>query len=406
MSKLKINNFDIIYEHILKNTPNPIDSIKGDLLRIPRIPDLYFKNYDFIQRQNLNTKSVDHFYYIKVKLIKLEKIKDNILFLLELNKNKFENIYIDKIRGKLDKRFLFFKKDTLEIKNQDEFNKFSKEFIKKKNLVNGLVSQEPHFYQIFEMNYDEKDKKYFLKLFKSYTKIRDDLLKFIQNNINNFDFLSGIMSYNHFFDISEFLNLKKKQKEFLQSVKINKKNITTSNSIDYSKYIYYGNKQNLSDNESIPNNKEERIDSFKDYNAIYSNDLDDNLYKKLNKTNINDSLQKINKHMDLYLSNTDNGNLYNVLQNAIITDFYVLKLIYYYKDPIEYNETINISKERRIYINKIIRDFYQYETQFLYWIEKYITNKDGSNSKKGIFERNINTTDMLSFDTFLKTIAI
>ena len=121
MNNLKIDNFNIIYKNIIQNDT----SIKANLIKIPRIPNLYFEKN---KRNWYTDKIIDNYYIIKVKLEKLKKIKDNLLFIIELNKNKFENIFIDKYKYKLDKRFLIFKKDKLEIKTSGEFKIFKDDF--------------------------------------------------------------------------------------------------------------------------------------------------------------------------------------------------------------------------------------------------------------------------------------
>jgi hypothetical protein len=405
MNNLKINTFEIIYKGIIKNNK----SIKTDLLEIPKIPNLYFKDDS---RGWYDNKIIDSYYRIRVKLEKLKKIKDNLFLIVELNKNKFENIFIDKYKYKLDKRFLIFKKDKLEIKNFNEFNIFKDDFLKKKNIIDGLTTTFPHFYDIFNINYNEKDKKYFLKLFKTYIEIRNDLLNedIIKNN-------HGLMAYNHFFDINEFLELKKKEKQLLENIVKNRRNRNNPNSINYNKYYYpeinkqkdEGNKQKENNEqkkireEQEEMNKEEKIDDFKNYDAIYSTQINDNSYKSLNKTNINKMLKKINGSIDEYLSVGSNGNLFSILINAIQADYNVIKFLYYYEDPLIYNSCIDLSTKKRIFITKLISNFYEYESSYLYWIKKYIT-KDSSNLNKIFYNKN--TRDLLEFDQFLKEIQI
>jgi len=393
MNNLKIDNFNIIYKNIIQNDT----SIKANLIKIPRIPNLYFEKN---KRNWYTDKIIDNYYIIKVKLEKLKKIKDNLLFIIELNKNKFENIFIDKYKYKLDKRFLIFKKDKLEIKNSGEFKIFKDDFLKNKNIIDGLTTNFPHFYEIFNINYNEKDKKYFLKLFKTYIEIRDDLLNntLIENN-------HGLMAYDHFFDINEFLELKKKEKELLESIE-NRRNRNNPNSINYNKYYYPEIKNNGQNEQSEDekeekeqSNKKEKIDNFKNYNAIYSTQVNDNSYKSLNKTNINKMLKNINNSIDEYLSVGSNGNLFSILINAIQTDYNVIKFFYYYEDPLIYNSCIDLSTKRRIFITKLISDFYEYESSYLYWIKRYIKSNSSSNNQ---FIYNKNTKELEQFDKFLK----
>jgi hypothetical protein len=236
---LQNKNFEPFSKNILITSldfRNLIDNSSGTVsgtASLPIIPSIYFNTQSLPDPSGRNI--INKYNEIKINLDKLEIIKNFIISILESSKINLKD-KVQKKKFMLDEKNLIIDFDddiNKTFNDEDDFIKFKDEYINEKyNLIKNINKKLPYFYVLFQKTYFNKDKNFFIKLFKEYINIRKILLNEIKDNY-------GLLAFNMVFDLSNIFNYKKE----VDNKKIKK---TTKNNNSKNSYIIYGN--NLKNN--------------------------------------------------------------------------------------------------------------------------------------------------------------
>jgi hypothetical protein len=316
-------------------------------------------------------KNITNYFELKNILNEFKKIKDCLLTVIELSKTNFQNIKISRKNYNLYKEKLFFENftgnsdnDLAQIINKNSLNIFIKKFSDNDFLLY-KDSDTLDFLNVFQNEYFEKSKNYFINIMNKYIAIRKKLKK----NINNYDYR---MFYKDLYEYHE---------DYKLEIKKNKNNSEN--------YVLYGN--NISFNNE---NKKPDILSEKD-KILEKRDTYEKLYK--NKKSIDSYINDFQKrykdyHGDFYkglnniLSGPINIDLYSYLINSINTDYNLINFIFYYENNLKFKNTVvnylNIQKDILILVN----NFEKYYDPYLSWYKSILTPSTPIEYKKNSIE--------------------
>ena len=378
-----------ILRKVMKNnlTKNDLTKFKNKIFKdsidykfidsIPFNPGVYFKQES--EKDTIGGKIIDTYFKIKNYLKELEIIKKFILTILKLSfKSELDQIKISRehygfIKSNLIMDFKSNLSDTFLSKkvNLNIFKNFIEEYIIKKYHLFKKIdidTNKPYFLKIFQTKYIGKYKSFILEIFNEYISIRNNLLKYLENNY-------GILSFNFMFELknNQDLNFLKKKE------KVN--NINNSNNTN--KYIFY-NKKNIIDGQKIiidgqkiinKDRKKSFSKKINKFNLLYINNSDKESYKKIFNETINKYYNEFKTSIDNTVNSSEEYNLYNVIINNIELDFNTLQFISYYNDPYLFSKGIDI----HFIINNNINDDLNYlDTNYdfyLDWYNKFVGNK-------------------------------
>lgn len=379
---------------------------------LPVVPSIYFKQNNQ-SKDPIGNTIINHFYTIKFNLEKLETSIKFISSILLTCKCNLESIKISNNKYKLLKKNLLipfhdtfnetFRNNT---NSESSFIDFMKIFINNNhNILNNYNDNFPYFFKIFQNEYNDESKSYFLKLFKKYIEIRSNLLQYL---INLEDSEYGLNSFKFMFDI---INSKEKN--------INKNNC---NNKQYENYII-NNKNN-----SIPNNNNFKvfdkvsiagkegviigINYYADpetpfsvqigneivkygvsalkkidittvkptldskislYDSLYYNKRSSDYYKNNHLKNMNKYYKNLLTSINSAFENQSN-NLYEVLINGLNIDLNLIKFIFYYVDTNLYDKAIDSYTQINEYIYNNINSFDSYYDDYIKWYNKLLDN--------------------------------
>jgi hypothetical protein len=306
--------------------------------------------------KNKSQNIVDTYYSIKSNLDKLNIIKNYIVSILSTSQTKLQNDKVPKSPYNLDdKNIIIDLKDDITSTFNNKFNKFKNDFINANfNLVSGNKDDYPYFYTIFQNIYNDKDKTFFINLFKEYNKIRMELINEIEDNY-------GLLAFYMVFDLSDIYNYSKRKNDEIKRLKKNNKN-------NNNKYVLYEPNAlpPLSSAPSAPS----KI-SYKNVTSknLYTNVYDVTYYNTKNKKDI----EIIYKDLVSYkkkVFNTSDMDLYNVLINYVNLDFCTINFLFNYVEPSLFNNFITNHIKIKKYIINSINIFDKYEDKYVYWFDK------------------------------------
>jgi hypothetical protein len=212
---------------------------------IPNIPDEIYKYFYYFPKpyEELFGKDIiTSFYSTKYLFKKLEDFYEIMLNLIEINKDKL-NKNVSRNNYKFNEsNFIFFdlltknynndfnnlfnlSMQSISSKISGSINKDKRDFLSKFEKIDGVFNclsnnKNPFFFNLFDGNYNGKDKDFFMNLFKEYSSIRQQIL-----SISNLKGNAGILSLEPFIqnDIESNLNNNVKQ-----NVNNNKNNFENS----------------------------------------------------------------------------------------------------------------------------------------------------------------------------------
>ena len=369
------------------------------LFNIPTIPSIYFFKND-----TCGYNIIDAYCNIKYYLKKLYELKTFILTILEESKDE-----IEKNKKLLDKqKYNLTKKDTiledksyfdkfmetsglepnifkLIIKSQSDFINFKNKFVKNNySLFKGNTFSNPYFVNIFQRIYKGSNKNFFLNLFREYSQIRNKILKYRGNLIRTTEFYKhnieneyySLLAFSNFFDLDSIL----KMKEIKEKQRNNKNN--KSNNINYNDYILNINNNNLNNIKHTNKNnnifKPHLYKKIHEYNLLYINDIDKNIYKKKHSENIDKIFDNLYKHYQ-YVVDQNKVDIYDNIIELIELDYSLIEFLYYFVEKRLYNNAVDINYQVKNNINEKISVFEDYYDEYLEWYKKFRMCDETSN---------------------------
>jgi hypothetical protein len=363
-----------IFKDFNKNISNP-PSINNFIKNTPTIPGIYFvKDCNNISNLN-NNLIIDKYFEIYRDIKNLEKIKDNILSILDMSKSLMvkkilskDQYYLDNKNFGIEKssRIIFKftndkKKDyTSNFKTQTDFKNFVDIFIKENyNIFRGIETYLPYYFYIFQNEFSDKSSSYFINLFRKYNNLRDKL----SNNIRS---EHGILGFKSFFDID--FNTKKTRNNFKKNSNIK------NNNFNYNKYLLEGNNSN---NKSYLNENSQEAKSvfylkskIHEIDLLYLTFVDEEFIKNEHRENCYKNYEALHDSLDKIIGNGAQYNLYDITKNMIELDFNLYKFIFSYVEPELFNNIVINHYKIKNYISKKINSFERYFDLFIEWKEK------------------------------------
>ena len=304
-------------------------------------------------------KYITNYFELKNTLNEFKKIKDCLLTVIELSKINFQNIKISRKNYNLYKEKLFFENftgnsdnDLAQIINKNSLNIFIQKF-SNNNFILYKDSDTLDFLNVFQNEYFEKSKNYFINIMNKYIAIRKKLKKSIDNYKNR-------MCFKDLYEYREDYNLEIK------------KNIAKNESENY---VLYGNNISF-------NNENKTSEILSEKNKILKNrDIYEKLYKnKKSKDMYINDFQKRYKdyHSNFYkgLNNILNGpvniDLYSYLINSINTDYNLINFIFYFDDNKFFEKNIKNYLDIQKDILILVNNFEKYYDPYLSWYKSIV----------------------------------
>jgi hypothetical protein len=351
------------------------DFISNETNPLPLIPGIYFNsNEDNIKKDNIGSKIINNYYTIKICMKKLLLIKTFILSILKVSGvNDIDKINISKEKYKLLKSDLIIPfNDTLSgtFKDQDYFKKFIKLYKDQKyGIFKNFNLEIPYFFQIFQIEYNNTPKTFFISLFNKYITLRRKILTYITENF-------GLLAFTSFFDLSDNIDFGMLKND------IRNKNSNNNDEFNenYKNYILYGNNINILSNESKVNKKKitEKIHSF-DY--LYNSKFDNAYYKRKHQEIIHKNYFNLKESINNFIGSNASFDLLSIIENNLEVDYNTINFIFNYVDPLIYGKAVDSNILIKQFISKKINNFELYYDQYMYWIKTLCKNIEGDNSK-------------------------
>jgi hypothetical protein len=315
---------------------------------------------------------ITDYFELKNTLNEFKKIKDCLLTIIELSKIDFQKIKFSKKKYNLYKEKIFFSNFTGNSDNDLRKNLNSKKDLF--NFIKSFINNEFMLYKdtdtldflnIFQNEYFEKSKNYFINIINKYITIRKNICKKIQNmidigNINQTKYYPNLC-YKDLYEYHEDYNLEIK------------KNIAKDKSENY---VLYGNNMSFNNNVSkVPNTLSEKnilLKNRDDYEKLYKNKKSKDIY-------INDFIKRYKYfHNDFYkglnniLSGPSNLDLYTYLINSINTDYNLINFILYFNDNKSFEDIITNYLAISNDILLLVNNFEKYYDPYLSWHKSII----------------------------------
>ena len=345
---------DFNFKDFISNKSNPL----------PLIPAIYFNSNDY---DNIGSRIINNYYNIKIYMKKLLIIKTFILSILKVSGvNDIDKINISKEKYKLLKSDLIIPfNDTLSgtFKDQDYFKKFVTLYKDQKyGIFKNFNLEVPYFFQIFQVEYNNVPKTFFISLFNKYITLRKKILTYIDENF-------GLLAFTSFFDLSDNIDF-----GMLKNY-IRNKNSNNDNEYNekYNNYLLYGNNINILSNESKVNKKKitEKIHSF-DY--LYVSKFDNAYYKKKHQEQIHKNYFNLNESINNFIGVDSKFDLLSVIKNNLEVDYNTINFIFNYVDPLIYGKAVDSNILVKQFISKRINNFELYYDQYMYWYNNFGKN--------------------------------
>ena len=329
---------------------------------LPLIPGIYFNSN--IETDNIGSKIINNYYTIKICMKKLLIIKTFILSILKVSgSNDIDKINISKEKYKLLKSDLIIPfNDTLSgtFKDQDYFKKFVKLYKDQKyGIFKNFNLEIPYFFQIFQIEYNNVPKTFFISLFNKYITLRKKILSYISENF-------GLLAFESFFDLSDNIDFGMLK----NNIRSKNGNNNDEYNENYKNYILYGNNINILSNESKINKKKitENIHSF-DY--LYTNKFDNAYYKRKHQEIINKNYFNLKESINNFIGPDASFDLLSIVKNNLEVDYNTINFVFNYVDPLLYGKAIDSNILIKQFISKKINNFELYYDQYMYWYNNF-----------------------------------
>lgn len=329
---------------------------------------------------------ITDYFELKNTLNEFKKIKDCLLTIIELSKIDFQKIKFSKKKYNLYKEKIFFSNFTGNSDNDLRKNLNSKKDLF--NFIKSFINNEFMLYKdtdtldflnIFQNEYFEKSKNYFINIINKYITIRKNICKKIQNmidigNINQTKYYPNLC-YKDLYEYHEDYNLEIK------------KNIAKDKSENY---VLYGNNMSFNNNVSkVPNTLSEKnilLKNRDDYEKLYKNKKSKDIY-------INDFIKRYKYfHNDFYkglnniLSGPSNLDLYTYLINSINVDYNLINFILYFNDNKSFEDIITNYLAISNDILLLVNNFEKYYDPYLSWHKSIVDPSVSTSYIKGSIE--------------------
>lgn len=329
---------------------------------------------------------ITDYFELKNTLNEFKKIKDCLLTIIELSKIDFQKIKFSKKKYNLYKEKIFFSNFTGNSDNDLRKNLNSKKDLF--NFIKSFINNEFMLYKdtdtldflnIFQNEYFEKSKNYFINIINKYITIRKNICKKIQNmidigNINQTKYYPNLC-YKDLYEYHEDYNLEIK------------KNIAKDKSENY---VLYGNNMSFNNNVSkVPNTLSEKnilLKNRDDYEKLYKNKKSKDIY-------INDFIKRYKYfHNDFYkglnniLSGPSNLDLYTYLINSINVDYNLINFILYFNDNKSFEDIITNYLAISNDILLLVNNFEKYYDPYLSWHKSIVDPSVPTSYIKGSIE--------------------
>ena len=371
---------------------------KVNLSSIIPIPDDIYKYFYYFPKpyEELFGKDIiTTFYSTKFLFKKLEDFYEMILNLIEINKDKL-NKKVSRNNYKFNKsNFIFF--DLLTKNYNDDFNnlfnlsmqsisskisgsinKDKRDFLSKFQQIDGVFNclsnnRSPFFLNLFDRNYNGKDKDFFMNLFEEYSGIRQQILSLADLKGN-----AGILSLEPFIknDIESNLNNNVKQ-----NVNNNKNNLENSLFFNSNKSIYNGInvKPILTQSRLSALTSSSSIDST-NYSLFYKKNLS-NANEDFS-TKIHEIFKELHENLCDIVFFDRERLLHEILLISIKIDYLSLKFFYSFIESVKFKIITDTSIKINSYIYGNIELYNQYLPSFLSWRDTYVSAKNLTTSTK------------------------
>lgn len=328
-------------------------------------------------------KIINKYYEINHAMSNLSIVKKHIMSIIKSVKPELDlpKYRVSKRSYNIMKKYLLMKfQQTISetFKTQKEFIAFKDAFCDESfNLFKEFKEDIPLFQYIFNNTYTglRDTKNFFNKLFKKYKKERNVLTCHIKDNF-------GLLAFSPLFDIE-------KVSETQHDESKNK-----SNSINYNKYLLYGNKKiqsasNFNNEEKISVPLNEKINAF---NLMYISMLHSDYYTKIHMKKMEVINSELKETVDALLSGPDDTNLYDLILLTLNLDFSLLELMFYYCERTLFDTAMKSNENIKKYILGKLNTVDMYFDMYKDWLG----STDG-NDKNSI-------TKLLKYEEFFKTV--
>ena len=346
------------------------DFISNETNPLPLIPGIYFNNNE---KDNIGSKIINNYYNIKIFMKNLLLIKTFILSILKVSgSNDLDKINISKEKYKLLKSDLIIPfNDTLSgtFKDQDYFKKFIKLYQDQKyGIFKNFNLEIPYFFQIFQVEYNNSPKTFFISLFKKYIDLRKKILSYIGEN-------SGLLAFTSFFDLSDNIDFGMLK----NNIRSKNGNNNDEYNENYKNYILYGNNINILSNEG-KENKKKITDKIHSFDYLYVSKFDNSYYKKKHQEQIHKNYFNLNESINNFIGSDAKFDLLSVIKNNLEVDYNTIHFIFNYVDPLLYGKAVDSNILVKQFISKKINNFELYYDQYMYWIKAFCENIEGKKS--------------------------
>ena len=343
------------------------------LFNIPTIPSIYFFKND-----TCGYNIIDAYYNIKYYLKKIYELKTFILTILEESKDEIEKSkkILDKKKYNLtadDTILVFQNKLDSTIKTQSDFINFKNNFLKNNySIFKENTFSHPYFVNIFQRIYKGDNKEFFLNLFREYSQIRNKILKYRANLFRTTEFYINdskneyysLLAFSSFFDLDPILKMKEIKEQRKNKIKNNK-----LNNINYNDYVLNVNNNKYRKNEKCMT-KPVLYKKIHEFNLLYVNDIDKNVYKIKYSENIDKIYDNLYKHYK-YVVDENKVDIYENIIELIELDYALIEFLYYFVEKRLYNNAVDINYQVKNNINEKISVLEDYYDEYLEWYKKF-----------------------------------
>lgn len=341
------------------------------------------------------------FYSTKYLFKKLEDYYEMMINLIEINKDKL-NKDISRNNYRFDKsNFIFF--GLLTQNYNDDFNnlfnlsmqnissafvasinKNEKDFVLKFQEIDGVFNclskkKNPFFLNLFDENYNGKDKDFFMDLFKEYSSIRQQIFKVADLKGN-----AGILSLEPFLINNIETNLN-------NNVKQNAKKNNDNNKNNFKNSLFFNSSnKNIYKGINIPapatglvsssssKTKTKVVIDRRDYSLFYKKNLTNSTLDF--STKIHEIFEELHKNISEFVLFDRGRPLCDILLKSIRIDYLSLKFFYSFIESIKFKIITDSAIKINSYIYRNIELYKQYLPAFLSWKETYVNSTNLSKS--------------------------
>jgi len=344
------------------------NSNNGNLNNKPSSGDLY------------GAKIINKYYEINHAMNNLSIVKKHIMSIIKSVKPELDlpKYRVSKRSYNIMKKYLLIKikssiSETFE--TQKSFIEFKDAFCDESyNLFKDFKEDIPLFQYIFNNTYTglRDTKNFFNNLFKKYKKERNILTLQIKDNF-------GLLAFRPLFDIEKVSETQLDESK------------NKSNSINYNKYLLYGNSKSASnfnnENKTIPLNEK-----INDFNLMYISILHSDHYTKNHMKKMEIINSELKETIDALLSGPDDTNLYDLILLTLNLDFSLLELMFYYCERTLFDTAMKSNENIKKYILGKLNTVDIYFDMYKDWL-----GSSGDGDKNSI-------TELLKYEDFFKGI--